>query len=156
MGDLTIETVDHLKTVIRLLIHRFDPLERMGTISPLVSHGIQDPVSISTFGSDGLERYKLWNFIGVVLKNLITYLFEFGAGCFYYELDLAIDDELFLPVIDGLNAVNNVYAGCQTSLYECCGQVRTDLLRWTGHQTDEYIPHSSLIEPIFVPSWQGD
>jgi hypothetical protein len=118
MVDLTTATANRPQTETPRQIRRF--AGRLGEmmIFPLASHGTQNPMSISRFGSHGLERYKLWNFIGVVLKDLRLNLLKLGAGRLYDQLHLAIHDYLFLPVVDGLDPINNVHAGGQAPLHE--------------------------------------
>jgi hypothetical protein len=116
MGALIIATANRPQTGTRWRIRRFDARLEAKTIFRLVSHGTQNPISISTFGSYGLERYKLWNFIGVVLENLRLNLLKLGTGGFNDELHLAIHNHLFLPVVHGLNPVDNVHTGGQAPL----------------------------------------
>ena len=114
MGDLTIATANRPQIETLWRIRRSDDHLEAMTIFRLASQTTQEPVSISTFGSYGLERYKLWNFIGVVLENLRLNLLKLGTSGFYNELHLAIHYHLFLPVIDGLNPVDDVHAGGQS------------------------------------------
>ena len=132
MVDSVTETDDHQKMVTRSPILQFGNHVGARMIFSSASHGIQNPVSISTLSSYGLERDKLWDFVRVLLEHLSLHLLKLGPAGFYNELDLAIDHDLLLPVVNGLNTINNVNTRGKAVLYERFSELGTDLLGWTG------------------------
>lgn len=91
------------------------------------SHGIRNPISISTFGSDWLQCDKLRGLIGVELEHFRLQTLQAVRCGLYNELYLTIYDDLFLPIVHRLDPLYDVHAGGQALPNQGCGQVGSNL-----------------------------